>query len=332
MKTNVTSIIRSTNRKKAAAPVAIGQASVPHFLTGTEFSRTELMALLDLAETMKTDRTKGVQRFDLSGQTIILLFEKPSLRTRVSFMVAVQELGGHVVEVNQSSRKHEEPEDTIRVLGGYAHGVMVRTFEHSNLERMVEKSSVPVINGLSDSHHPCQVLADLQTLRQSFGELNGLKLAYVGDGNNMLHSLLLLAPFLGVSVSYACPEGYQPDPLVVAHAKKRARGTGAQITAHEEPVDAVKGTNAVYTDVWASMGFEGESETRDKAFAKYALTESLYSHAAPGALIMHCMPMIRDKEIAASLVDHECSALFRQSENRMHAQKALLATLLGRRH
>jgi len=208
----------------------------------------------------------------------------------------------------------------------------VRTFEHTILERMVEKSTVPVINGLSDTHHPCQVLADLQTLRQSFGDLKGLKLSYVGDGNNMLHSLLLLAPFLGVSVSYACPTGYQPDPLIVALAKKRARGAGAQISSHDIAEDAAKGANAVYTDVWASMGFEGEAEERDKAFANYALTESLYSNAAPGALIMHCMPMIRDKEIAASLVDHECSALFRQSENRMHAQKALLSTLLGRRH
>lgn len=328
MKTIVTPI----HRKKAAAPLAQKAPLVPHFLTGTEFSRTELSALLDLAETMKIERAKGIQRFDLSGQTVVLLFEKPSLRTRVSFTVAVQELGGHVLEIDQNVRKKEEPEDTIRVLGGYAHAVMVRTFEHSILERMIEKSPVPVINGLSDTHHPCQVLADLQTLRQSFGELNGLKLTYVGDGNNMLHSLLLLAPFMGVSVSYACPIGYQPDPMVVALAKKRARGTGAVVTSHLDPADAVKGANAVYTDVWASMGFEGEAEERDKAFANYALTEALYAHAAPGALIMHCMPMIRDKEIAASLVDHECSALFRQSENRMHAQKALLSTLLGRRH
>lgn len=329
MKTNVTSI---HSRKRQAAPLAQKAALVPHFLTGTEYSRTELMQLLDLAEQMKRDRLQGNQRYDLQGQTVILLFEKPSLRTRVSFTVAVQELGGNVLEIDQNVRKKEEPEDTIRVLGGYAHAVMVRTFEHSILERMVEKSPVPVINGLSDEHHPCQVLADLLTLKQSFGDLKGLKLAYVGDGNNMLHSLLLLAPFLGVSVSYACPAGYQPDPMIVALAKKRARGTGAQIFGTLDPVEAVRGANAVYTDVWASMGFEDEALERDKAFANYALTESLYSHAASGALIMHCMPMIRDKEIAASLVDHECSALFRQSENRMHAQKALLSTLLGRRH
>jgi ornithine carbamoyltransferase len=329
MKTIVTPI---HSRKRQAAPLTQKAALVPHFMTGTEFSRTELVQLLDLAEQMKIDRLQGNQRYDLQGQTVILLFEKPSLRTRVSFTVAVQELGGNVLEIDQNVRKKEEPEDTIRVLGGYAHAVMVRTFEHSILERMVEKSPVPVINGLSDSHHPCQVLADLQTLRQSFGELKGLKLTYVGDGNNMLHSLLLLAPFLGVSVSYACPEGYQPDPMIVALAKKRARGTDAQITGTLDPVEAVRGANAVYTDVWASMGFEDEAAERDKAFAKYALTETLYSHAAPGALIMHCMPMIRDKEIASSLVDHECSALFRQSENRMHAQKALLSTLLGRRH
>lgn len=301
-----------------------------HFLTGTELSRQELSDLLFLAESCREQRMAGFTRDDLRGKTVVLLFEKPSLRTRVSFTVAIQELGGHVMEITSSGRKKEDPEDTIRVLGGYCHGVMYRTHGHDTLEKMVAKSPVPVINGLSDAHHPCQVLADLQTLMQTFKTLKGLKLAYVGDGNNMLHSLLLLAPYLGVEVHYACPSGYEPNSLIVRQAKKRAQAGGGAVIAHVDPVKAVEKANAVYTDVWTSMGFEQEETDRDKVFADYALNEELYQHATPGALIMHCMPMIRDKEIASSLVEHECSALFRQSENRMHAQKALLVGLMGK--
>jgi ornithine carbamoyltransferase len=207
---------------------------------------------------------------------------------------------------------------------------MVRTHQHSIVERMAEKSSVPLINGLSDSHHPCQILADLLTLREAFGKLEGLTLSYVGDGNNVLQSILLLAPYLGVNVSYSCPAGYEPNAFVVKKARARAKESGGTITACRQPADAVKGANAVYTDVWTSMGFETEQEDREKAFEGYQLNEELYSKAAPGALIMHCMPMVRGKEIAESLVDHPNSALFRQSENRLHAQKALLVGLLGK--
>lgn len=301
-----------------------------HFLTGTELSRAELTDLLLLAESCREQRLAGFTRDDLRGRTVVLLFEKPSLRTRVSFTVAVQELGGQVMVLDSIGRKKENPEDTIRVLGGYCHATMVRTHEHSILERMVVKSPIPVINGLSDAHHPCQVLADLQTLVQTYKTLKGIKLAYVGDGNNMLHSLLLLAPYLGVEVHYACPPGYEPSSFVVRQAKKRARDGGGQVVAHVDPVKAVEGADAVYTDVWTSMGFEQEETDRDKAFADYTLDENLYRHARAGALIMHCMPMIRDKEISSRLVEHECSALFRQSENRMHAQKALLVGLLGK--
>ena len=301
-----------------------------HFLTGTELSRQELMDLLFLAESCREQRMAGFTRDDLRGKTVVLLFEKPSLRTRVSFQVAIQELGGSVVEVQSASKKHEEPEDTIRVLAGYAHGTMVRTFDHSILEKMAAHSPMPLINGLSDQHHPCQVLADLLTIHQTYKDLKGVKLAYVGDGNNMLHSLLLLAPFLGIELHYACPTGYEPSSLIVRQAKRRAKDGGGHIEAHTDPAEAVAGAQAVYTDVWASMGFEEEAKVRDAIFAPYALTTELYEQAKPGALIMHCMPMIRDKEIASSLVEHECSALFRQSENRMHAQKALLVGLMGK--
>lgn len=301
-----------------------------HFLTGTELSKTELSELLFLAESCREQRLAGFRRDDLRNKNVVLLFEKPSLRTRVSFTVAIQELGGSVLELDSMGRKKEDPEDTIRVLAGYCHAVMVRTHAHSILERMVSKSPIPVINGLSDTHHPCQVLADLQTLMQRYKELNGLKLAYVGDGNNMLHSLLLLAPILGVEVHYACPGGYEPSSLVVRQAKKRAQGTGGGVFAHASPVEAVKSANAVYTDVWTSMGFEQEETDRDKVFQPYQLNEELYAHADPKAAIMHCMPMIKDKEITQALVDHENSVLFQQAENRMHAQKALLVGLVGK--
>jgi len=301
-----------------------------HCLTGTELSRTELMDLLQLAESCREQRLAGFNRDDLRNKTVVLLFEKPSLRTRVSFTVAVQELGGSVMEIDSMGRKKETPEDTIRVLSGYCHATMVRTHAHSVLEQMASRSSIPIINGLSDSHHPCQVFADLQTLMQTYKDFKGLRLAYVGDGNNMLHSLMLLAPFIGVELHYACPAGYEPSALVVRQAKKRARDGGGDVVAHRDPALAVAHANAVYTDVWTSMGFEQEETDRDRAFADYALNEDLYRHADPRALIMHCMPMIRDKEIAASLIDHENSALFRQSENRMHAQKALLLGLLGK--
>lgn len=301
-----------------------------NFLTGTELSRTELIDLLQLADTCREQRMAGVERNDLRGRTILLLFEKPSLRTRVSFAVAIEELGGRCIVLDSSVRKKEDPEDTIRVLGGYCHGIMVRTHGHEVFERMAPKSSIPIINGLSDLHHPCQALADLQTLHQTFKDLKGLKLAYVGDGNNVLHSLMLMAPFLGVEVHYACPQGYEPSSLVVRQAKTRAKEGGGQVVAHTDPVEAVKGADAVYTDVWTSMGFEQEEADRELAFQSYQLNEQLYSNAKPHALIMHCMPMNKEKEITAAMVEHENAALFRQAENRMHAQKALLIGLLGR--
>ncbi len=301
-----------------------------HFLTGAELSKTELTELLWLAEQCKEQRSHGFSRDDLRGRNVVLLFEKPSLRTRVSFSVAVEELGGSAFVLDSIGRKKEDPEDTIRVLAGYAHAVMVRTHEHSILDRMVSKSPIPVINGLSDTHHPCQGLADILTLRQRYKELKGLKLAYIGDGNNVLHSLLMLAPYLGIEVHYSTPKGFEPNSLVVRSAKKRAKDGGGQVVFHTDPKEAVRSANAVYTDVWTSMGFEQEETDRDMAFEDFQLNQDLYSLADSKAAIMHCMPMIKGKEITADLVDHENSMLFIQAENRMHVQKALLAGLIGR--
>lgn len=299
-----------------------------HFLTGEEFEREELQELLASAEEMHASRNERRFTKPLADRMLAMIFEKPSLRTRVSFTVAMNELGGSVIELNASSLKHEEPEDTIRVLEGYCDAVMLRTFHHASLVRMASVARVPVINGLSEIHHPCQALADLLTLKQNFGKLDGLKLAYIGDGNNVLHSLLLLAPLLGVEVRYACPEGFAPEAGVVREARLRAIEGGGFVRPCLSPIEAATGANALYTDVWTSMGFEAETAQREAAFMDYKIDKALYSRAEKDAIIMHCLPMIREKEISSEMADHVNSRLFRQSENRLHAQKALLARLL----
>lgn len=305
-----------------------------HFLTGEELNRGELLSLLELADTLKQERDSktfaGESKKPLAGMHLAMIFEKPSLRTRMSFAVAIDELGGNYVESTASTSKKEEPEDVARVLAGYCKAIMLRTHEHINLERMAAKSPVPVINGLSDSHHPCQVLADLLTLKQVFKSFEGLQLAYVGDGNNVLHSLLLLAPFVGIHLRYACPTGFEPNGFIVKKAKSRMKEGGGSIAAFNDPVAAVKGANAIYTDVWTSMGFEKEQEEREQAFDGFQVNEELYSHAAPNAVVMHCLPMIRGKEISETMADHQNSVLFRESENRLHVQKALLLGLLSK--
>lgn len=294
------------------------------FLTGEELSQSELFSLLETAENLK--RFRGNDPEILTKKSIALIFEKPSLRTRLSFTVGIQELGGSVVELVGSNMKNEDPEDSIRVLQGMVHGVMIRTFEHAKLDRMAEFSKIPIINGLSDSHHPCQALADLLTMKERLGSLRGKKLAYIGDGNNVLHSLLLLAPVVGVDVAYACPEGYQPDVEILKRAHLRANGN-AQIIKCSSPQQAVTGAHALYTDVWTSMGFETENEKRKKAFEGYQINLELLKKADSNAIVLHCLPMIKGQEITAEIVEHSASALFQQAENRLHVQKALLVGL-----
>lgn len=301
-----------------------------HFLTGTELSPIELRSVIDTADRLRTERVNGSLVQPFAGKALALLFEKPSLRTHMSFTIAMRELGGTTVDSFSYNRKKEEPEDVGRVLAGYCHAIVLRTHEHEILERMASKINVPVINGLSDTHHPCQILADILTLKQAFGTTEGVKLAYIGDGNNILHSLLLLAPSFGVQLSYCCPVGYQPNAFVVKKARALAKETKGSITAHSTPVAAVKKANAVYTDVWTSMGFEAEERQREEAFKGFQVNKELYSHAASEALVMHCLPMVRGKEITDEMAEHPHSAIFRQSENRLHAQKALLLHLLGK--
>lgn len=299
-----------------------------HFLTGEELSQRELVSLIENAELLR--RRRGLEAGEtLKGKTVALIFEKPSLRTRVSFTVGVQELGGYVMELLSSQRKNEDPEDTIRVLQGMVHGVMLRTFDHSVLERMVSKATIPVINGLSDSHHPCQAIADILTMYQRHGRMKGLTLTYVGDGNNVLHSLLLLAPFVGIHVNYACPKGYHPDPAILERAHLRAARSGAKITAFDSPFEAAKGAHALYTDVWTSMGQEKENAVRVKAFKDYQVNAKLLAKADPSCIIMHCLPMVKGQEITEEMVEHPRSALFQQAENRLHAQKSLMVGLFN---
>lgn len=299
-----------------------------HFLTGEELSVKELNDLLDLAIVLKKDRRGQA----LANKTIGLLFEKPSLRTRVSFTAGIQEMSGDVIEINSALRKKEKPEHTIKVLQGYLSGLMVRTFEHEILEEMIEFSKIPIINGLSDLHHPCQVLADLMTLKERFGNLKGLKFAYIGDGNNMLHSLMLLLPPLGIDVHYACPEKFLPDEQILKRAQARGEDAGAKVVPFKNPTDAVKGVHAVYTDVWASMGFEKTKEDEAahlKNFEGFQVNQELFSHADKTAVIMHCMPINVDQEISEEMINHSRSVLFEQSENRLHAQKALMMGLFN---
>lgn len=312
------------------------QFSSKHFLTGEELTQKELLALLAAAEVLRQGRNENIAAAmtntspqPLKGKTVALVFDKPSLRTRVSFTVGIQELGGSSFELLGSQKKSEEPEDTIRVLQGMVHGLMMRTFDHSYLERMAVVSKIPIINGLSDTHHPCQAIADLLTLVQKFGKLSGLKLAYIGDGNNVLNSLLLLAPFVGVDVHYACPNGYQPSPEILLRAQARAELTGAAIKGFAVPAEAVRGVDAVYTDVWTSMGFEAEGKSRLEAFKDYQLNLPLFEKASSKAIALHCLPMVRGQEITDEVADHPRSALFQQAENRLHAQKALLMGLFA---
>lgn len=289
-----------------------------HLLTGEEFSKEELLQLLKLAHNLKED--KSLYKDILYKKHLAMVFEKPSLRTRFSFTVAMRELGGDVVESQSQTSKFEEPEDTARVLAGFCQAIMLRTHDDVNLHRMLKHSPVPIINGLSANHHPCQIFADLMTMQEHFGNLDDLKLCYVGDANNMLNSFLLLAPKLGVQVHYACPKGREPSEDILKRTDSKF------IFAYNDPKLAVRNAHAVYTDVWTSMGFE--SQVDESIFDGFQVNEELMSLAHPKALFMHCMPMCRGKEVSETLPDSKCSVIFQQSENRLHVQKAVLIQLL----
>lgn len=291
-----------------------------HVLTGLELSKEDVVKILNLASKLKQNPEH--YQLLLADKNLAMIFEKPSFRTRLSFTRAIQSLGGTAIESVSTTRKAEEPRDLIRVLNGYCDFVMLRTHDDSVLEEMATYATVPIINGLSAGHHPCQILADLLTLQEFFGNLAGLTLAYIGDGNNILHSLLELAPQLGVKINYCCPDTKQPNPEILAKSLSLSE---EMISFYTNPQDAVSGVHAVYTDVWTSMGFE--QQRAETHFDGFQVNEALMSHARPEAIFMHCMPMERGKEVSLTLPDEPASIIFIQSENRLHIQKALLLFL-----
>ena len=298
------------------------------YLTVDSLSSEELAKVLDVADELKADRR---QRDDLAGRSIGMIFEKPSTRTRVSFEVGIAELGGHPVILNASELqlgRGETVEDTARVLSRYLHALVVRTFAQSRLETLASAGSIPVINALSDFTHPCQALADLQTIREHRGTLSGQKLAYLGDGNNVAHSLLKAGAMAGMRVTVATPAGYEPIPQVVETALEIAARTGGDVSCTNDPLEAAADADVVYTDVWASMGQEGEASARTMLFRPFQVNSHVMDAARPDALVMHCLPAHRDEEIAADVIDGPNSVVFDQAENRLHSQKALLLFLL----
>ncbi|MHB8511387.1 MAG: ornithine carbamoyltransferase [Actinomycetota bacterium] len=299
-----------------------------HFLSMRSITAEQMHALLDRAAQMKSDRKLSDV---LRGRSVAMIFEKPSTRTRVSFQVGVHELGGHALSLSSSELqlgRGETIEDTARVLSRFVHGVVVRTFEQSRVERLAAASSVPVINALTDLEHPCQALADMQTIQERFGKLEGRKLAYIGDGNNVAHSLLLAGAMGGMSVSIASPPGYEPMDEFVSDASTIASGHGQTIVITPKPSEAVVGADVVYTDVWTSMGQEAETKARIKAFEGFIVDAALMSQAKPEAIAMHDLPAHRGEEITDEVIDGPQSAVWDQAENRLHAQKALMEWLL----
>lgn len=300
--------------------------SAVHLLTGTELTSVQIKKILAKALDFKTARLSKASSHELQGLHLALLFDKPSLRTRFSFTVAMRELGGDVIESLGSTRKLETPEDQANVLSGYCHAIMVRTHDDIILEKMSQVAKIPIINGLSALHHPCQILADLLTLHEKFSSLQDLTLTYIGDGNNILHSLLLIAPQLRVNINYCCPSTRTPDPTILQKSLANLNKTTGKITAFELPKFAVAGAEAVYTDVWTSMGFEGQVE--EHLFSGFQVNEELMQYADSAAVFMHCLPMERGKEVSTTLPDQPCSVILQQSENRLHVQKALLLHLI----
>lgn len=302
------------------------------FIEFTDYSKEEIEYLLQLAVDIKKKQKSGEVYQPLKGKTIGLIFEKSSTRTRVSFEVGMFQLGGHALFLSKNDiqlGRGETISDTAQVLSRYLDGIMIRTFAHSNVTELAKYADIPVINGLSDDAHPCQVLADFQTVLEHKGQLKGLKMAYIGDGNNMAHSLMIGAAKLGVHVSVASPEGYEPNSAIVEKAKSIAQGTGSQVVVTHSPEEAVKDADIIYTDVWASMGFEEEQQAREAAFADYQVNEELVKGAKKDYIFLHCLPAHRGEEVSEGVIDGPNSAIFDQAENRLHAQKALMAALMG---
>ena len=299
-----------------------------HLLKLLDLTQDEILDILELAQKLKDENKKGIKHHILEGKTLGMIFEKSSTRTRVSFETGMYQLGGHALFLSSNDLqigRGEPIEDTARVLSRYLDGIMIRTFKQDEVEKLAQYGSIPIINGLTDFCHPCQVLADLLTIKEYKGELKGKKLCYVGDGNNMANSLIVGCLKSGMKVSVACPEGYEPDSEVLKFANDYS---GFELTT--DPIKAAKDADAVYTDVWASMGQEGEKEKREAIFkGKYQINDSVMASAKNDAIVLHCLPAHREEEITAKVFEAHADEIFDEAENRLHAQKAVLVKLMA---
>jgi len=313
--------------KRMPAPKTLPKIAATDLTRDLDISQEELLALLDLTQQLKQAPARFAKA--LTGRYITLLFEKPSLRTRLTFELAIKQLGGDAVLTTGPIGDREPLKDVARNLDRWTNAIVARTFSQTTIDDLAYWSSVPVINALSDRFHPCQALADVFTLQERFGDVRGLKLAFVGDGNNVANSLMLSALRLGMNFSLATPAGYEPDAEIVAQAEALAAVAGGQLEITNDANGAVRGAQAIYTDVWASMGQEHEKEQRLRDFAEYQVNGELFAQAAPEAIFLHCLPAKRGEEVHDDVIESPQSAVFDQAENRLHVQKALLLMLLG---
>ncbi len=298
-----------------------------HLLKLQDMSAKEINEILNLADQLKFEKKNGIAHPLLKGKTLGMIFSKSSTRTRVSFEVGMYDLGGSALFLSSRDLqigRGEPVEDTARVLSRYLDGIMIRTFAQKEVEDLAKYGSIPIINGLTDYCHPCQVLADLMTIREYKGGFTGLKLCYIGDGNNMTNSLIVGGIKMGMEVSVACPNGYEPDAAIMQWAKENGK-----FTCTTDVLEAAKGADVLYTDVWASMGQEGEAEARKKVFAGYQINAKVMSVAKDKAMVLHCLPAHREEEITAEVFEAHANEIFDEAENRLHAQKAVLVKCLG---
>ncbi len=292
-------------------------------------SQEEILQTFDIALDMKADRSKYADA--LKGESLAMIFEKPSLRTRTTFDIGIQQLGGYSLYLSPAEinlGKRESVYDVAKNLERMVQGIMIRTFAHQIVIDMAEFASIPIINGLTDYTHPCQAMADFLTIKEYKGDFKGRKLCYVGDGNNVAHSLMFAGARLGMDVTVACPAGYEPNLIAFQHATEDAKATGAKISVVHDPVEGVKDADAVYTDVWASMGQEEEAAERRRIFMPYQVNEDLMAHATRDAIFMHCLPAHRGDEVTDGVIDAPNSVVFPEAENRLHAQKAVMYQLM----
>ena len=296
-----------------------------------DFTTKEIEHLLIRAKDLKAMQKKGVEQPLLKGKTLGLLFEKQSTRTRVSFEVAIFQLGGYSLYLSPAQiqmGRGEEVRDTAKVFSRYIDAVVIRTFSHEIIEEWARHSDIPVINGLTDLHHPCQVISDMLTILEKKNRISGIRLAYIGDGNNVAHSLVEGAALTGIEIRVASPEGYEPDEVIIDNAKRLAKETGAVIKVMQDPSEAAEGADVVYTDVWTSMGLEAEEDDRRSIFQRYQVNRDLMERAKKDAIIMHCLPAHRGEEITNDMMESQMAVVFDQAENRLHVQKALLEMLM----